>query len=151
MGTRQRTLSRYVPISVRAGDKMKDSLIKTSTSRLVTSIGGGGSVELTIFIAPSYCRIKKVTVTPSVAVTMDDTNYYTLNVKNVTASTTLLASHKSLVSFGSFGGVYKVELIPDQNFYINNNAVLTLEIIKVASPPTFDRPIITVEYEPAVA
>ena len=58
---------------------------------VVSASGWNGTTNRYIFVAPYDCRIDQVSIVSDTAVTASDTNYYSFQVQNLTASLALLS------------------------------------------------------------
>jgi hypothetical protein len=123
------------------------ALKKTSVLNLV---GWDGSDQRYVFVAPYDCSIDQVQIVSDTAVAASDTNYYALQVQNLTQSEALLASAKTTQSTGGTAITADVAytLDPDQNTVVDDGDVVELQITEtgVATDLTSAEILVVVEY-----
>ncbi len=89
-----------------------------------------------LFVAPYDCRIDQVSLLSDTAVQASDINYYSLQIRNLTQSESLLSSQRRTRTSddGAITGDEVFELSPDQNQVLNDGDVLELLITEAGSP-----------------
>ncbi len=108
------------------------ALKKTSIVRLE---GWNSSDQRYIFIAPYDCKIDRVTLLSDTAVSASDTNFYSLQVRNISSSKSLLDNRQTTRATGGSAIVADTAyvLAPDQNEVMLEGEVLELQIIEGGS------------------
>ncbi len=109
------------------------ALKKTS---IVHLDGWNGTDQRYLFVAPYDCRIDQVSLLSDTAVQASDTNYYSLQIRNLTQSESLLSSPRRTRTSGgeAITGDEVFELSPDQNRVLDDGDVLELQITEAGSP-----------------
>ena len=109
------------------------ALKKTS---IVNLDGLSGPEQRYLFVAPYDCRIDQVSLLSDTAVQASDINYYSLQIRNLTQSESLLSSQRRTRTSddGAITGDEVFELSPDQNQVLNDGDVLELLITEAGSP-----------------
>lgn len=101
-----------------------------------------------IFVAPAACTITEINIVVETTITANDTNYWTVQIRNLTGSNNLLATAQNTKAAG--GGTMTADAVwgitPDQNATIASGAVIELQATKFSSGSNWVRAIVTVEY-----
>lgn len=123
------------------------ALKKTSVLNLA---GWNGSDQRYVFVAPYDCNIDQVQVVSDTAVAASDTNYYALQVQNLTQAEALLSAAKTTESTGGIAVTADIPyaLNPDQNTVVDDGDVIELQITEtgVATDLTNAEILVVVEY-----
>ncbi len=123
------------------------ALKKTSVLNLA---GWDGSDQRYVFVAPYDCNIDQVQVVSDTAVAASDTNYYALQVQNLTQAEALLSAEKTTESTGGTAVTADTPyaLNPDQNTVVDDGDVIELQITEtgVATDLTSAEILVVVEY-----
>lgn len=123
------------------------ALKKTSVLNLA---GWDGSDQRYVFVAPYDCNIDQVQVVSDTAVAASDTNYYALQVQNLTQAEALLSAAKTTESTGGIAVTADIPyaLNPDQNTVVYDGDVIELQITEtgVATDLTNAEILVVVEY-----
>ena len=109
------------------------ALKKTS---IVHIDGWSGVDQRYLFVAPYDCRIDQVSLVSDTAVQASDSNYYALQVRNLTQSESLLSSplRTRTSNAGAITEDEVFDLSPDQNQVVDDGDVLELQVSKTGSP-----------------
>ena len=123
------------------------ALKKTSVLNIA---GWDGSDQWYVFVAPYDCNIDQVQVVSDTAVAASDTNYYALQVQNLTQSEVLLSAAKTTESTGGTAITADIPyaLDPDQNTVADDGDVIELQITEtgVATDLTSAEILVVIEY-----
>ena len=123
------------------------ALKKTS---LLSLVGWDATDQRYIFVAPYDCSIDQVQLVSDTAVAASDTNYYAIQVQNLTQAEALLSSAKTTESTGGTAitadAAYTLDR--DQNTVVDDGDVLEIQITETgtATDLTSAEILVVVEY-----
>ena len=95
-----------------------------------------GPEQRYLFVAPYDCRIDEVSLLSDTAVQANDSNYYSIQVRNLTRSESLLSSPRRTRTseVGAIDEDEVLDLSPDQNQVVNDGDVLELQVSRTGTP-----------------
>ena len=102
---------------------------------VVSVSGWNGTTNRYIFVAPYDCCIDQVSIVSDTAVTASDTNYYSFQVQNLTASLALLSGAQTTKTTGgtAITADAPYAVAPDQNQVVSDGDVLELQITETGT------------------
>ncbi len=99
-----------------------------------------------VFAAPSEVRITAIKLVVDTTITISTTNYWTVQLANMTRVDDLLATADNMNYDSTLTNDTVYEITPDQNINLAPDDVLELQLTKVASADNLSGLLVEIEY-----